>query len=335
MSGSEFWDSEVIERTHSSWMESLQVRHYINEQISGDPGMWPLEWFQRLLEGRTFDRALSIGCGTGELERSLMKLGLCRRIDAFDASVTSIAVAASAARDAGIDDAVRYFVSDFNKPALPRSAYDAVFFHQSLHHVAKLEKLLRSVLATLKPDGVVYLEEFIGPSRNHWTEETVAPYQPLYEHFTESMRFFDYMPFPVEFGDLSEAVRSADIVPQLRVGFEIDHLRGYGGSVLSVLFPAIVPEKITPEMVTWMLERDREATRAGRPHFYAVIVAHPKKKQIVATARYFVEPKIKWVLRKIRSIFVPASPPMYRKRTLLQPSREQQRGQDAGKMRQP
>jgi len=319
MSGSEFWDSEIIEPTHSSWMESLPVRHYINEQISGDPGLWPLEWFQRVLQGRTFDRVISIGCGTGELERSLMKLGLCRRIDAFDASVMSIAVAVTAARDAGVDDAVRYFVADFNRPALPRNAYDAVFFHQSLHHVAKLEKLLRSVLATLKPDGVLYMEEFIGPSRNHWTEETVAPYQPLYEHFPESMRFFDYMPFPVEFGDLSEAVRSADIVPQLRIGFQIDHLRGYGGSVLSVLFPALVPEKITPEMVTWMLERDREATRAGRPHFYAVIVAHPKEKRIVAGARYFVEPKIKWVLRKIRSIFVPASPPMYRKRTPLQP----------------
>ncbi len=141
---------------------------------------------------------------------------------------------------------------------------------------------MRHVLASLKPDGVVYMEEFIGPSRNQWTEETVAPYQPLYEHFPETMRFFDYMPFPVEWGDLSEAVRSADIVPQLRVGFEIDHIRGYRGSVLSVLFPALVPEKITPEMVKWMLERDREP---GRPHFYAVIVAHPKKNRNVAAAK--------------------------------------------------
>jgi SAM-dependent methyltransferase len=296
-------------------MEPLPVRHYINAQISGDPGLWPLEWFQRQLNGRVFDRALSIGCGTGDLERSLMQLGLCKRIDAFDTSITSIALA----RKASTSDQVRYFVSDFNNPTIPRDFYDAVFFHQSLHHVAKLEKLLRHVLASLKPDGVVYMEEFIGPSRNQWTEETVAPYQPLYEHFPESMRFFDYMPFPVEWGDLSEAVRSADIVPQLRVGFEIDHIRGYRGSVLSVLFPALVPEKITPEMVTWMLERDREP---GRPHFYAVIVAHPKKNRNVAAARYFIEPKVKWMLRKVRSLFVPPAPPMYRKRTALQAPRK-------------
>ena len=293
------------------------MRRYINGQISGDAGVWPMDWFQSTFGSRPIDRALSIGCGTGALERDLIRRGLARTIDAFDGSVTSVAIARERARADVRDGRIRYYVADFNRPALPLATYDAVFFHQSLHHVQKLEKLLAAVLRALKPRGLLYLDEAIGPSRHEWTERKLRPYQKIYEQLPADVRWFDYVPFPVEWNDLTEAVRSSEIVRQVRVGFEVEAFRGYGGNVLAVLFPALVAERVTPAIVEWLIGKDREAVERQRRHFHAVIVARPKRgvARQIARIRYFTEPKLKWLARKL----VPLRPRMRRKRTLLHP----------------
>lgn len=295
-------------------MQPLAVRHYINTQMSGEQGVWPLEWFRECLAGRTFRRALSVGCGTGRFERSLVELGIAETVDGFDASFASIARARREARDANMQSRIRYFVSDFNRPTLPKSTYDAVFFHQSLHHVAKLEKLLRATLRTIKRDGLVYLEEYVGPSRHDWTEELLEPYDQLYQHFPESTRWFNYVPFPIEWNDPSEAVRSGEIVSALSVGFHVDEFRGYGGNVLGVLYPALVLEEITPSAVDWLIARDREAIEGGQKHFHAVVVARPRGgvRRSLAMIRYYVEPKMKWLGRSLRNRLI-SRPPVIRK----------------------
>jgi SAM-dependent methyltransferase len=327
MDPSHFWDSEIEEPTHTSWMAPLEVRHYINEQISGDRGVWPIEWLQRELEGRVFSRALSIGCGTGVLERQLIELGICRQIDAFDVSIASVQRASRAARESNLGSTVRYFVSDFNRPAISGDTYDAVFFHQSLHHVAKLEKLLRAVLSAVRPNAVIYLDEYIGPSRTDWNERRLEPYQDLYVTLPPEARWFDYMPFPVEWNDWSEAVRSAEIVRQLGVGFHLEKFRGYGGNVLSVLWPALIQSRITPDDVARFIDADRAAVAATQKHFHAVMLARPKTGFGAAAARvrYFVMPKIRWVLRKAFSLIFPLAPKMKHPRRMLHPdlSREE------------
>jgi len=317
-----YWDRKVSEEP-VSWMQPLAVRHYINAQVSGDPGTWPLEWFHDTLGGRTFARVLSIGCGAGGFERSLLSLGIADSVDAFDASVVSVALAASAARAAGFRSRLRLFVANFNEPALPRNTYDLVCFHHSLHHVAKLEKLLKAVLRALKQGGVLYLEEPIGPSRHEWSEKRLEPYDRLYQHFGEDERWFDYIPFPIEWNDESEAVRSSEIPSQLRVGFRIRHFRGYGGNVLAVLFPALLPQSITPAAIEWLIAKDREATGRSERHFHAVIVAEPRQglSRKLAELRYYFAPKVRFVLRRIAQHLMPSRSIIRRPRCLLHPER--------------
>ena len=62
---SDFWDREVVERHHNEWMALPAVREHINELIGGEQPMWPIDWFESWLRGRTFRRALSVGCGSG------------------------------------------------------------------------------------------------------------------------------------------------------------------------------------------------------------------------------------------------------------------------------
>src|ERR1044072_3651396 len=101
-------------------MAPAACRHYINSQISGDPHTWPIEWLRRIVTA-PIARALSIGCGTGALERGLLDQKLCTRIDAFDASIASLSIARAEARRSGYGDSIHYFAADFNTIVLPRS----------------------------------------------------------------------------------------------------------------------------------------------------------------------------------------------------------------------
>src|SRR3569832_2186618 len=90
---SAFWDGEIIAPQHIPWMGIPQVRMYINLRLGSGEYLWPMDLLMRYLKGRTFERGLSIGCGSGALERDLILRGLCRSVDAFDGSVVSLDIA--------------------------------------------------------------------------------------------------------------------------------------------------------------------------------------------------------------------------------------------------
>lgn len=297
-----FWDREVVAPTHTMWMAHPAVRRHMNELLSGDPHCWPIDWFVRAYPGVAFEHALSIGCGTGALERDLLGRSLCRRMDAFDGSQVSIDIARAEAENAGLSERVRYFVADFNEPDLPSGAYDAVFFHQSAHHVAKLEKLFRSVLRALKPEGFLYLDEYVGPSRGDWNDAHLGSIRAIHHMLPRELRQRDDVPLPIQRDDPSEAIRSSEILPQIRIGFDIDAIRGYGGNILSVLFPLL--RNPTDDAIEQLIAAERELLRAGAPPFYAVIVARPKRgvRALRARARYyFLEAKLDREARAARS----------------------------------
>jgi SAM-dependent methyltransferase len=230
-----FWDAENVAPLIDSWMAPAACRAYINKQVSGDPNIWPIEWL-RSLSDEPFSRALSIGCGSGPLERSLIDQCLCHRIEAIDASVPSLALARQEASRAGYGGSIHYFAADFNRISLPLNRYDAVFFHQSLHHVAYLERLFLQVWRTLRPGGMLYLDEYVGPSRFEWNDQRIQVARTIYRQLPRDIRRFEELPLPIIPGDPSEAVRSSDIVRYLRLGFSVVHERPYGGAVLAPIY---------------------------------------------------------------------------------------------------
>jgi SAM-dependent methyltransferase len=274
--GASFWDSEVVVRNHTEWMGHPLVREHMNELLGGETPRWPFDMFQDWLQGRTFQRGLSIGCGAGALERDIIRRDLCRHVDAFDGSVVSLSIAADEARKQGFGDRISYYAADFNRPALPRRKYDIVFFHQSAHHVSELELLYAEILRAIKPNGLIYLDEFVGPSRDWWHDALLARQRAVYQAIPPEKRIYDELPFPIQMDDPSEAVRSSEIEAYLGVGFKTLLRRDYGGSLLSVIIPALRPEAVDEAMVRWLIDEERKMLQAGEKSYYAVIVAKPK-----------------------------------------------------------
>ena len=287
----EFWDREIHERAHVPWMEHLSVRLHINALISGEGGTWPLEWFEKAFAARLpFTRALSIGCGTGILERQLISRGDCRSVDALDGSLASLSVAQTEAAREGLP--IRYFLADFDRLALRGAHYDAVFFHHSLHHVKHLERLFGVLLRSMTPGAILYLDEYIGPSRYDWNDALIRPHRAIFAGIPRAQRLSDVLELPVQEDDPSEAIRSSEILPQLRIGFDTLAQRDYGGNVLSVLFPQIVQDD---SLIDSLITEDVKQMRADQSSYHTVLVATPKLawRGLMGRMRYWLEPKVR------------------------------------------
>lgn len=296
----DFWDREIVAQTHVSWMQHPRVREYINRLIGNGEMRWPFDWFVEYLGARRFRRGLSIGCGGGALERDLIKRGICETVDAFDGSTHSLYLASQEAEKEGFGKRIRYFAADFNEPAFPRSTYDVVFFHQSLHHVAKLEKLMRAVMRTLTRDGLLYVDEYIGPSRTDWSEELIAPHRAVAASLPEGVVPNPDLGLPIQADDPSEAVRSGEIEEQLAVGFDLLARRDYGGAILSVLFPNIDANAADESVLDQLIAADRAMLERGNS-YHAVMVLRAKRglSGAVARANYFFVPKYRGVRLRV------------------------------------
>jgi len=288
-----FWDREIVEPTHVSWMDDPRVGESIDRLFGDGVPISRGDWFVARTHGRKFERGLSIGCGVGNLEREAIRRDICKRIDAFDGSLQSIRIAQVAATTEGYAERLRYFVANFNEPALPPDTYDIVFFNQSLHHVGNLEALYSAILRAMRPDALLYLDEYIGPSRTDWNDALIAPHRAAYDALPAEARKSDVLPLPIQPDDPSEAIRSSEILEQLRIGFDVETMRDYGGNLLAVLYPQIEWARAPEGTLQRLIEEDRAMAKNGS--YYAVVIARPVRgvRRVLALWRWFLESRLK------------------------------------------
>lgn len=274
------------------WTELPRVQARINRMVSGDPAVDPYLHLARTRfpDRLPLDRALTIGCGAGELERGLTQYGFCLRHEAFDVAGGAIGRAREAARAAGLDHIV-YDVRDGNTLELEQDAYDCIFGVHAIHHLEALERVFAAVRAALRPDGLFVLNEFVGPTRFQWTDAQLEAANRLLAATPERLRVSCrdgrtvrrcvQRPTIAEMisMDASEAIRSAEILPLLPEYFEILETRGQGGAVLHLVLDEIAGNfrDGDDEAVEWLercfAEEDRLLASGEVGHDFAFVVA--------------------------------------------------------------
>jgi len=262
---SAYWDAHREKATDPTfWMAHPLCREAINRRVTGSPHEWPLDWFKRVHVQAPFERGVSWGCGLGAFERSVVRAGIVKEIDAFDLSQASLADARRLAEEEGLTG-IHYAVGNFDDPNLSDSAYDAVFFHQSLHHVSRMERLFRALSKALVPGAAVYVDEYVGPSRIQWTKRHLKKAQSVLDRLPAIAKIPKQIALPIEEHDPSEAVRSGEIADFLREYLDLVEWRPYGGQIASLVFPYLRPEWASSaesiEQIRAMLELEDEELR--------------------------------------------------------------------------
>lgn len=233
------------------WVESPMVEEYVNFGISGDKNEnWVSYSFRKYLKTSSGAlRCLSLGCGSGSLERHLCSMGPFMEIEAYDISEGALSVAREEASKSGFK--INYKRVDLNSVKLPKAKYDVVFAKMSLHHVENLENLMHQIRNTLTDGGLFIIHEFVGATQFQYPKKQVQVINEILELLPEyyrksvtnpEMQKPFYAPANVEYmnaNDPSEAIRSAEIIPMLEEYFEIVERKDYGGTLLHMLLQDI------------------------------------------------------------------------------------------------
>lgn len=234
------------------WLSNSIIEKTINHRLSGGKtqGYW-LTWLvNKYFKKRRFDRLLSIGCGVGNHEILMAKLGFASQIDAFDFSESSLEIARKDAAAAGVE--INFYQDDFNLFRIDESKkYDVVFCSGSLHHVREIERCLSIVRKCLKPDGYFIVNEYIGDCYNIYNQNQEDLINRIYECFHDTLKSGTTEKFSspsieeVLARDSSEAVRSKLILPFLEFYFDVEVLNPAGGGLLHELYPFLDHDRLS------------------------------------------------------------------------------------------
>jgi SAM-dependent methyltransferase len=125
------------------------------------------------------DRVLEIGCGTGQLTRSLLARGL--HVTALEPGDRLIRIAGENLRDAGDVEFVHARLEDAQ---LPRESYEAVFSASAIHWVDP-DLSWRKIADALAPDGTLALIQYFGLQEQRSADDQEALLSALRTHAWE------------------------------------------------------------------------------------------------------------------------------------------------------
>jgi SAM-dependent methyltransferase len=125
------------------------------------------------------DRVLEIGCGTGQLTRSLLARGL--RVTALEPGDQLILLAKENLRNAGDVELVHARLEDTR---LPRESYQAVFSASAIHWVDP-DLSWRKIADALAPNGTLALIQYFGLRERRSIDDQEALLSALRTHAPE------------------------------------------------------------------------------------------------------------------------------------------------------
>jgi len=273
------------------WMSHQAVRERINQRVAGDPGCWPTQWFrERFADRLPLRRAISVGCGTGALERDLVRQGIVLQVTGIDLAERPLALARAEAEAAGAGGAITYLAADARQFLRRCDGLDAVFFHASLHHFDRLSELLGLVRRALLPNGLLYLDEYVGPSMSDWGPRSLFLPNLLYYLLPKSLRRPRLVRTPINAEDPTEGVCAAEILGAVEAHFQTLERRDYGGDFLQLIHPNLRRPGMGPKApsreefdsaIRFLLDcedlclRNPAITRSRSHH--TVLVAEPRR----------------------------------------------------------
>ena len=246
----EWWSDPESEAPETQWVRVPGVEQNMNRRATGDPAIdWINHSASLLTSFAKPIKALSIGCGFGIIERRLRRNDFCQIIHGVDVAENAIESARKTAQAEGLDG-LSYEVADLNAAKFPPERYDVVYAHASLHHIFQLEHLLDEIKQTLKPNGLVVVYEYIGPSQMQFPRRDLELADVFLKVIPERYRklqrgagikkealraSLDSM----NSSDPSEGIRASEIVPLIASRFEVRHFRYVGGTLLLLVFNEI------------------------------------------------------------------------------------------------
>lgn len=270
------------------WNNLELVQQYINRNATGNKDtIWQIDILTRFKNYVPFNEVLIIGCGNGWVERQLFDLGIGLHFDSFDVSEKYLETAQQLAANRSI----RYFKADINHlENLEESHYDAIFNVGVLHHTFRLSHTLWKLSRSLKPNGLMFNFDYVGPAHNQYSDHHLTILKEINKQLPKRFQSpYKLRPNKKDFeaGDPSEAIHSDLVRSTFERFFDIIYQRDSNGGIAYQIFWNNIDEfkkndKEAIETLEFLLKKDAEYTASKEvPILFWYGVGIPKSRHNV------------------------------------------------------
>ena len=171
-----YWSAHA--RPSGNWWTNEMVVRDINRRVNGmahtEVSRSAHELGRDLAPRCMTGRGVSVGCGIGAKEIALLEGGFDGHMIAYDLAESRIGRARARAARHGLEmDRIEFHVADaFMRHDAPE--FDLVYWNNSLHHMFDVPAALVWSRDILRRGGLLLVDEFVGPSRMRFDDETLA-----------------------------------------------------------------------------------------------------------------------------------------------------------------
>lgn len=245
--------------TMSNWWIIPAVRKRWNKKISGNPDIdYKDHYMNHFVKKNDSLKLLSLGSGNCSNELKFASFSQFEEIVCIDFSNERLKEAASKAAETNLNN-IQFVCEDFYTYNYPEDYFDIVLFNASLHHFKHVQQFLETnVKKTLKPQGRLIINEYVGPSRMQYPDHQIKAInealklvdKPLRTRHKTSLiknKFHGHGLIRMIISDPSEAIDSANILSAIHKNFGILEEKPYGGNILAGLLKDIAHHFIDVE----------------------------------------------------------------------------------------
>jgi SAM-dependent methyltransferase len=237
------------------------------------------DWVDVLLRAQDPGHALILNCGNGWVERELIDRGAIKSAVAIDILPDLIeqAFASKGSRN------IQYQVGNINEFDFPIREFDCVVNFAACHHVTHIDRTLRGVARSLRPDGLLVSWDYVGPHRNQYSYDVwQAVWKANIQLPPEARAQLSYPHLPTMLAtDPTEAVHSELILETLHRYFESEVVRPLGGAIAYPILthnPNVhaLSESARREFLPQLLALDeRESAHSAEASLFAFLLSRP------------------------------------------------------------
>jgi len=235
------------ENTQSAnWWIIPKIRERWNLLITGNKNIdIPNFTLNRFLKNKQNLKMLSLGSGNCSSELKFATYSNFDEILCTDIAEKPLNQAKRVSKEKQLTN-IKFEIQNANQYSFPENYYDIVYFKASLHHFKNVEFLVgKHIKKTLKKDGLLIIDEFVGPTRfqfpKHQIKAINEAIQLIPKKYRKRFRLNIYKNKVYGSGlirmilaDPSECIDSENILPSIHKHYEIIYEAGYGGNIIKM-----------------------------------------------------------------------------------------------------